>query len=46
MFVLHIFNCLTYNCKICRLWPVNTILDLPNFYILKKILKKVNMKAL
>lgn len=44
-FLLYAFNCLAYNRKISGLSAANTPLGLSKFYISKKILKRVNIKA-
>ena len=44
-FSLRAFNCLAYNHEISRLLAANMLLSLPKFYISKKILKRINIKA-
>lgn len=44
-FALYAFNCLIYNCKISRPLATNTLLGLLEYYIHKKILRRISIKA-
>ena len=44
-FAFETFNRFAYNCEINRLFIANTLLDLPEFYISYKTIKRVNLQA-